>query len=61
MRTRLGLPRRSAAGSGAAASARGSHSLAVGWDGTLWALGGNATDQLGNGGTAISAEPVQIW
>ena len=35
------------------------HSLAVGYDGTLWAWGSNAFGQLGNGTPLFHSSPVQ--
>lgn len=38
----------------------GTHSVAIGNNGSLWAWGGNASGQLGNGTTTASTTPVQI-
>ncbi len=44
-----------------AASAGGDHNLALKYDGTVWAWGGNSYGQLGNGTTSVSSiNPVQV-
>jgi alpha-tubulin suppressor-like RCC1 family protein len=43
------------------ATSRGSHSLALKKDGTVWAWGGNWAGQLGNGADITSSNlPVQV-
>lgn len=41
-------------------SAGENYSLAIKTDGTLWAWGGNASSQLGNGNTTEQTSPIQI-
>ncbi|TDH27774.1 T9SS type A sorting domain-containing protein [Segetibacter sp. 3557_3] len=41
-------------------AAKGSHSLALKSDGTLWAWGNNADGQLGVGNTTVGLSPVQV-
>ena len=43
-----------------AIAAGGSHSLAIGSDGNLYAWGGNAAGQLGNGSTTNSLTPILV-